>query len=188
MDNLSSKQMRDIGFLYESIYQEKQETAEIITEEDFCHILAIEICNALIEEGLLEGEVITETTIKEGKLGTAWRIASDVVKPVIKQVTGLGTNPKTRLGKNVRDLQKVGFGAALSQPVRTWNTVTGALKGAFTGAVGGATQPTGGGPIDATQRAIRAAQGESVPAAPDKRKQDKPNLDLTPEGTIRVRR
>ena len=162
MSNLSSKKVQDIQSLYESIYQEVQEGAETISEEDFCNILAIEICNALIKEGLLEGEVITETTIKEGKLGTAW----DITKTVIKQGTGLFTKPTTKVGMAARGAQTLATGAALSNPVRAWNTVAGAVKGAF----GGATQPPGGGPVDAANRAIQAAQGKAVPAANDTKK------------------
>lgn len=167
MRNLSSKQVQHIQSLYEGIYQEVQETTETISEEDFCDILSIEICNALIKEGLLEGEIITETTIKEGKLGTAWNVASGLIKPVIKQVTGLGTKPTTAVGQRLRDLQKVAVGGGLLyNPEKALNVVTGAVKGAF----GGATQPTGGGPIDAAGRAIQAAQGEAVPASSDRRR------------------
>jgi hypothetical protein len=173
MRNLSSKQVQDIQSLYEGIYEEVQETAETvetISEEDFCDILSIEICNALIKEGLLEGEIITETTIKEGKLGTAWNVATGLIKPVIKQVTGLGTKPTTALGQKVRTAQKIGVvGGALYNPMGALNTVTGAIGGAVKGAYQGATQP-GGGLIDAASRAIQAAQGKAVPAADDKKK------------------
>jgi hypothetical protein len=194
MDNLSLKQIQQIESLYENIYQEKQETAETtetITEEDFCDILSIEICNALIEAGLLEGEIITETTIKEGKLAAAWNVIKGIVKPVVKQVTGFGTKPTTALGAKVRQGQKLATAAVTGAsivkpevPQRILNTATGTVTGAVKGGYEGATRPTGGGPITAADRAIRAAKGEAVPAASDK----KPNLDLTPQGTIRIRR
>jgi len=193
MDNLSPKQLRQIESLYENIYRKQQETietAETITEEDFCDILSIEICNALIEAGLLEGEIITETTIKEGRLGQAWKAIKGVVGPVIKQVTGFGTKPTTALGTKVRQGQKLTTAAVTGAsvvkpevPQRILNTATGAVTGAVKGGYQGATRPLGGGPITAADRAIRAAKGEAVPAASDK----KPSLDLTPQGTIRVR-
>jgi hypothetical protein len=151
MDNLSAKQIRHIRSLYENIYQEKQETVEIITEEDFCDILSIEICNALIEAGLIEGEIITETTIKEGRLGKVWDAIKGVVKPVFKQVTGFGTKPTTALGTKVRTGQKVGTGALVGAsvsnpevPQRILNTATGTVTGAVKGGYQGATQPTAG--------------------------------------------
>ena len=190
MDNLSPKQMRQIESLYENIYQERQETTETITEEDFCDILSIEICNALIEAGLLEGEIITETTIKEGKLRAAWNAISGVIKPVIKQVTGFGTKPTTALGTKVRLGQKVGTGALVGAsisnrevPQRILNTATGTVTGAVKGGYQGATQPVGGGPITAADRAIRAAKGEAVPATSD----NNPKLDLDSKGKIRIR-
>jgi len=170
MGNLSSKQVLDIQSLYEGIYQDGQESIENISEEDFCDILAIEICNALIEEGLLEGEVISETTIKEGKLTSAVKSAWGVIKPVIKQVTGIGTKPTTRVGRVIRTGQTLATGAAVVQPERTLNIATGTVGGAVKGAYQGATKPTGGGPIDAAGRAIKAAQGQAVPAADDRRR------------------
>lgn len=180
MDNLSPKQLRQIESLYENIYRKQQETietAETITEEDFCDILSIEICNALIEAGLLEGEIITETTIKEGRLGQAWKAIKGVVGPVIKQVTGFGTKPTTALGTKVRQGQKLTTAAVTGAsvvkpevPQRILNTATGAVTGAVKGGYEGATRPTGGGPIRAAQRALDAASGKAVPAVDDKNK------------------
>lgn len=70
MSNLSSNQIQQIKSLYESIYQEEEKE---LSQEEVCDILAIEIYNALVEEGLLEGEIITETTIKEGRVGQTGR-------------------------------------------------------------------------------------------------------------------
>jgi len=109
MGNLSSKQVQDIQSLYEGIYQDNQET---ISEEDFCDILAIEICNALIKEGLLEGEVITETSLVEGRVMTALKTAGKV----LRQVTGVGTKPTTTAGQVVRGAQQLGTGAAIFNP------------------------------------------------------------------------
>lgn len=162
MSNLSSSQVKKIQSLYEGIYQKEEE----LSQEDVCDILAIEIYNALVEEGLLDGEIITENSVLEGKLMTGLKMIGNV----LKQVTGIGTKPTTKVGKVVRTGQTLATGAAAIQPVRTANIVTGAVTGAVKGAYSGATQPTGGGPIQATQRALDAASGKAVPAADDKNK------------------
>jgi len=174
MSNLSPSQIRKIQSLYEGIYQREEKE---LSQEEVCDILAIEIYNALVEEGLLEGEIVTETTIKEGKVGKAWDVFKRVVGPVVKQVTGFGTKPTTALGTKVRLGQKVGTGAVTGAsfanqevPQRILNTVTGAVTGAVKGGYEGATRPTGGGPIQAAQRALDALQGKAVPAVDDKKK------------------
>lgn len=163
MSNLSSSQVQKIQSLYEGIYQKEEKE---LSQEEVCDILAIEIYNALVEEGLLDGEIITENSLVEGKV----RKGVEILGNVLKQVTGFGTKPTTKVGNIVRDVQKLGTGMVLSQPVRAWNTVSGAVTGAAKGAFGGATQPPGGGPIQATQRALDAASGKAVPAADDKDK------------------
>jgi len=173
MSNLSSSQVQKIQSLYEGIYQKEEKE---LSQEEVCDILAIEIYNALVEEGLLEGEIITETTIKEGRLGQAWRAIKGVVEPVIKQVTGFGTKPTTALGSKVRQGQKLATAAVTGAsvvkpevPQRILNTATGTVTGAVKGGYEGATQPVGGGPIQAAQRALDAASGKAVPAVDDKK-------------------
>lgn len=174
MSNLSSSQVQKIQSLYEGIYQKEEKE---LTQEEVCDILAIEIYNALVEEGLLEGEIITETNIKEGKLGKVWDVFKRVVGPVVKQVTGFKTKPTTELGAKVRQGQKLATAAVTGAsvvkpevPQRILNTATGTVTGAVKGGYEGATRPTGGGPIQAAQRALDAASGKAVPAADDKKK------------------
>jgi hypothetical protein len=186
MSNLSSSQVQKIQSLYEGIYQKEEKE---LTQEEVCDILAIEIYNALVEEGLLEGEIITETTIKEGKFGQAWKAIKGVVGPVIKQVTGFGTKPTTALGTKVRQGQKLTTAAVTGAsvvkpevPQRIFNTATGAVTGAVKGGYEGATRPTGGGPIQAAQRALDAASGKAVPAVDDKKKNGNGGWSSVPSG------
>jgi len=163
MSNLSPSQIQKIQSLYEGIYQREEKE---LSQEEVCDILAIEIYNGLVEEGLLDGEIITENSVVEGRLMTGIKMIGNV----LKQVTGFRTKPTTKVGNIVRDVQKVGTGAALIQPVRTFNTLTGAVTGAVKGGYEGLTQNPGGGPIQAGQRALDALQGKAVPAVDDKKK------------------
>jgi hypothetical protein len=137
MYNSSTKQVRDIQALYEGIYQKEEE--QNLSEEDICDILAIQICNALIEGGLLEGEIITEDSIIEGKLESAIKLAGNV----IKQVTGLQTKPTSNLGRAIRQLQVLTTGASIANqdvPKKILSTIQGAIKGGIEGATGKSQQ------------------------------------------------
>lgn len=168
MSNLSPSQIRKIQSLYEGIYQREEKE---LSQEEVCDILAIEIYNGLVEEGLLDGEIITENSVVEGRLMTGIKMIGNV----LKQVTGFRTKPTTELGKKVRLAQMVGTGAISGAsvanpeaPQRILNTATGAVTGAVKGGYEGATRPVGGGPIRAAQRALDALQGKAVPAVDDK--------------------
>ena len=81
------------------------------------------------------------------------------------------------MGAKVRQGQKLATAAVTGAsvvkpevPQIILNTATGTVTGAVKGGYEGATRPTGGGPIQAAQRALDAASGKAVPAADDKKK------------------
>jgi len=158
MHNLSSKQICDHHRLYENIYKEQPSI-----EDEFDNILAIKLYNALIEDGLITGDLITEDNIDENLITRALAKAPkvlDVVKSVAKQVTGVGTKPTTKTGQVVRDLQKVTTGVVAANPEargRLVGGVTGAVQGAYQGVTKQPEGPSIGDRIKAFQNPPRRA-------------------------------
>lgn len=147
MSNLSSKLVRDINSLYESIY-----STEVLTEEKQNELLMIEWYNSLVEEGYIAGGKIDENCEQE-TLNEVWgKIAGAVTKygPKVMQglrkLTGFGLGP-TAGGK--RKILTTGAGTATAlDPQRAaeivGGTVTGAAKvghGALKGGIEAATKP-----------------------------------------------
>lgn len=146
--NLSSNSVKEIKYLYESIYE--KDTKQSLTEEHLNNILAIELYNALIEDGFIEGNPITEENIREEDFQLqlegvrSWIVSQapklwDLGKNIFKQTTGLGTKPVTTAGRRVRDLQKVTIGALAANP-EARSRVGGAISGAAQGAWQGLTK------------------------------------------------
>jgi hypothetical protein len=143
MSEFSGKNVKDLKEAYASIYSET-ETEEVLSEEEIIESFAREIANEILshlnEEGLLkEGldiqEGILDTPIKS-VLGGLW---GKVVRPVIKQTTGMGTQPKTKAGRVVRAAQTATVPATVvANPGGARDMAVGAVKGAVTGALSGA--------------------------------------------------
>lgn len=144
MSNLSSKQVQDIKSLYESIY------AEVLTEEQKDQILFVEWYNSLVEEGLIEGNVITKNELlDEGvwdKLGQGVAKygpkAMDLLKKAGSKLTGFGLGQGA--GGKRRIATSVIGGATVTNPEkaldiasRTASGVGGAVTGAVKGGVEG---------------------------------------------------
>ena len=146
MSNLSSKLVRDINSLYESIY------SEVLTEEKQNELLMIEWYNSLVEEGYIDGDKIEENYEQE-ILNEIWsKVAGAVTKygPKVMQgfrkLTGFGLGASSG-GK--RRIVTTGAGTATAlDPQRAaeivGGTVTGAAKvghGALKGGIEAATKP-----------------------------------------------
>jgi hypothetical protein len=172
MFHLSSKQVKDINLLYESIY------TEVLTEENQNDLLGIYLYNALVEEGLISGEKIDESyegeTLNEvwGKIAGAVSKYGPKVMQTMRNITGFGLG-KAAGGK--RRIITTGAGTATAldpqkaadvagqAATTTASTIQGAVKGGIEGATG------------------RKDERKSPPQSPQ------PGLELTPQGTIRVR-
>jgi len=147
MSNLSSQKVQQIKSLYESIYR------EVLTEEKQNELLMIEWYNCLVEEGYIVGDKIEETyeqeTLNEvwGNLGAAVTKYGPKVFGALKQVTGYGTKPTTKLGTVVRAGQQaatptvgLNLGATDTKPGIRDRIVGGATQGA-TGVAKGFMDP-----------------------------------------------
>lgn len=142
MSNLSSQQVQEIKSLYESIY------TEVLTEEKQNELLMIEWYNCLVEEGLIENN--SDELLDEGKweqLGKAVTTYGPKVLGALKQVTGYGTKPTTKLGTVVRTGQQIAtptvglnLGATDTKPGIRDRIVGGVVQGT-TGAVKGFVDP-----------------------------------------------
>ena len=129
MSNLSSKLVRDINSLYESIY-----STEVLTEEKQNELLMIEWYNSLVEEGYIAGGKIDENCEQE-TLNEVWgKIAGAVTKygPKVMQglrkVTGFGLGQAAG-GK--RRIVTTGAGTATAlDPQRAAEIVGGTVSGA----------------------------------------------------------
>jgi len=132
----NSKQAQDLRYLYESIYSES-----LVEDED--ELSMIEWYNALVEEGLIGGDLIQNGILSENtfaKIGAAVTKYGprvfNAAKTAFKQVTGVGTKPTTRLGTAVRGGQQLTTGAVVASP-----DARERIAGAATGAVQGAMNP-----------------------------------------------
>ena len=132
----NSKQAQDLRYLYESIYSES-----LVEDED--ELSMIEWYNALVEEGLIGGDLIQNGILSENtfaKIGAAVTKYGprvfNAAKTAFKQVTGVGTKPTTRLGTAVRAGQQLTTGAVVASP-----DARERIAGAATGAVQGAMNP-----------------------------------------------
>ena len=132
----NSKQAQDLRYLYESIYSES-----LVEDED--ELSMIEWYNALVEEGLIGGDLIQNGILSENtfaKIGAAVTKYGprvfNAAKTAFKQVTGAGTKPTTRLGTAVRAGQQLTTGAVVASP-----DARERIAGAATGAVQGAMNP-----------------------------------------------
>ena len=137
MSEFSGKNVKDLKEAYASIYSET-ETEEMLSEEELFESFYSEI-----EENLkLFVEELSEQNLQEGPnidLGKVGRGIWNVVRPVIKQTTGMGTQPTTRTGRAVRAVQTATVPATLAaNPGGVRDMAVGAVTGAVKGAVSGA--------------------------------------------------
>jgi len=171
MSNLSSKKVQDIYSLYEGMYQKE----EILTEEQVNELIAIEWYNALVEEGIIDGELITENAAANpgfwGKLGNAITSGGPKIMNALRKVTGFG------LGKDVggkRRIVTAGAGTATAiDPQKAAQQVGGVAQGTATATRGAVT-----GALDA----LSQKQKEKEAAASDPRAYIDPST-----GTIKYR-
>jgi hypothetical protein len=163
MSYLSSKQVHDISSLYESIY------SEVLSEEKQNQLFMMEWYNAMIAEGLIEGDIVDEEDILNenlwAKAGQAIQKYGPKAMELARKVTGFG------LGQGAGGKRRIittGAGTATAlDPQKAADIVTGTVSGAAN-VVSGAVK----GGIEAGTR---------------KKPEQQSNLDLTPQGTIRVR-
>lgn len=152
MSYLSSKQVHDINSLYESIY------SEVLSEEKQNQLFMMEWYNAMITEGLIDGDVVDEEGILDENLwvkaGQAIQKYGPKAMELARKVTGFGLGQGAG-GK--RRILTTGAGTVVAtDPEKAARQVTGAATGAAT----------------ATNRAIQAASGQAVPASPDRRRNE----------------
>jgi len=143
MSEFSGKNVKDLKEAYASIYSET-ETEEVLSEEEIIESFAREIANEILshlnEEGLLKEsadlqEGWLDATLKQVGKG-AW---DKVVRPFIKQTTGMGTQPTTKSGRVVRAVQTATVPATVvANPGGARDVAVGAVKGALSGALSGA--------------------------------------------------
>lgn len=168
MSYLSSKQMHDINSLYESIY------SEVLSEEKQNQLFMMEWYNAMVVEGLIDGNIADEESILDENLwvraGQAIQKYGPKAMELARKVTGFGLGQGAG-GK--RRIVTTGAGTvAATDPEKAARQVGGVVTGTTT----------------ALSRAGQAAMGQAVPAANDKKKaEQESSLGLTPQGTIRVR-
>ena len=164
MSYLSSKQVHDINSLYESIY------SEVLSEEKQNQLFMMEWYNAMIAEGLIDGDTIDEEGILDENLwvkaGQAIQKYGPKAMELARKVTGFG------LGQGVGGKRKaltIGAGTATAiDPQKAAQQVSGAVTG--------------------TANVLQGAVKGGIEAATKKKpEQSQPSLGLTPEGTIRVR-
>lgn len=164
MSYLSSKQVHDINSLYESIY------SEVLSEEKQNQLFMMEWYNAMIAEGLIDGDTIDEEGILDENLwvkaGQAIQKYGPKAMELARKVTGFG----------------LGQGAGGKRRIIT----TGAGTVAATDPEKAAQQV--GGAVTGTANVLQGAVKGGIEAATKKKpEQSQPSLGLTPEGTIRVR-
>jgi hypothetical protein len=101
--NQSPKEIKNIANLYTSIYTNKDVLDEELQE---LKLFMIEWYNSLVEKGLVKGQYFgEEVLLDEGfwdQVATKGPKVVKAVGQVLKQVTGYGTKPTTRLGTAVR--------------------------------------------------------------------------------------
>jgi len=101
--NQSPKEIKNIANLYTSIYTNKDVLDEELQE---LKLFMIEWYNILVEKGLVKGQYFgEEVLLDEGfwdQVATKGPKVVKAVGQVLKQVTGYGTKPTTRLGTAVR--------------------------------------------------------------------------------------
>jgi len=139
MSEFSGKNVKDLKEAYASIYSETDDN-EVISEEIFEEELFESFYAQVEEEIKLFIKELSEETLNEAPdLNVAARKLWNVVRPVIKQTTGLGTQPTTRTGRVVRGLQTATVPATvIANPGGARDMAVGAVKGAVSGAVSGA--------------------------------------------------
>jgi hypothetical protein len=101
--NQSPKEIRNIANLYGSIYTNKDVLDEEIQE---LKLFMIEWYNSLVENGLVKGEYFDEEVLLDediwSQIATKGPKVVNTAIKVLKQATGYGTKPTTKLGTAVR--------------------------------------------------------------------------------------
>lgn len=156
MSDLSPKKVQDINSLYTSMYKREltveqrqlqalnEEINSYYSEEEWKEIyemteFMVKWHNALVSEGLIEGRIINEEVLAENVgAGVKWATTAwNAARPVIKQVTGFGTQAQTRTGRALRAVQQLAVPALMGNEQARgalWGAVTGAVKGGYEGA------------------------------------------------------
>ena len=129
----SSKQVQTIRSLYESI------CTEPLTEERQNKLLMIELYNTLVIEGFIKGSLIENEVITEGawtKIGGAVTKYGPKIGPAIasaaSKLTGFG-QPLTKKTVAKQVVSGLAGGSTITNPQRTYNTVSGGIQGAVSG-------------------------------------------------------
>lgn len=145
MSKFSGKTVKDMKEAYPSVYSKSQKD-DVLTEEKIYNMLAEELkllamewCEEYIEKGMSDDDILLdEDLMKKGQ--AVW----NVVRPIVKQLTGLGAQPTTRTGRVVRAVQQATVPATVvANPGGSRDIAVGAVTGAFKGAFEGGTQAAG---------------------------------------------
>lgn len=98
MSYSSSKQVSHMASLYESIY------SQVLTEEQEIKLSIIECYNALLNEGIIDGDLIQNNiALDEGKTTEFLKLLGRG----LTQATGVMTQPTTKAGRITRSVQQV---------------------------------------------------------------------------------
>ena len=161
MSRLTTNEIKTLMEAYQEVYSPKN-----LTEEDQNNLLMIEFYNALVEEGFIGGKIIDELYETEILENLSTRIAGAVTKygpkigSALQKLTGFGTGPGAG-GK--RRALTIGAGTATAiDPQKAANQVSGAVTGT----------------ASAINRGARAASGQAVPAAGQKKEYQYNSFDV----------
>ena len=164
MSRLTAIEIKNLMEAYQEVYSHQK-----LTEEEQNQLFMIEWCNAMIDEGLIDGDVVDEEGILDEnvwtKVGQAVQRYGPRAMELARKVTGFGLGPSSG-GK--RRIITTGTGTVVAtDPKKASHQVSSAVTRT----------------ASAVNRGVRAASGQAVPSATEQQ----PRLGLTPQGTIRVR-
>jgi len=164
MYRLTETGIKNLMEAYREVYYPQK-----LTEEEQNQLFMIEWCNAMIVEGLIDGDVVDEEGILDenvwARAGQAVQKYGPKAMELARKVTGFGLGPSSG-GK--RRIITTGTGTVVANdPKKASQQVSGAVTGT----------------ASAVNRGVKAASGQAVPAAET---EQQPRLGLTPQGTIKV--
>lgn len=139
MSDITPKKFREMREAYASVYSKTNDVvdSDVLSEEELFENFYGQIDDLFTD---LNKQELTEQGRREALmqgLKAIWGLA----RPVIKQTTGMGTQPKTKLGRAVRAAQTATVPATvLANPGGVRDMAVGAVTGALRGGAEGAYQ------------------------------------------------
>lgn len=160
----SAKQIKEIQYLYESIYMQN------LTENQKNELLMVELYNALVEEGFIDGYIIEDGILYEGvsvKVAKAIEKYGPMVGRTLQRFTGFGLGQSAG-GK--RRIITTGAGtAAVLDPEKARERAGDIFRGTVSAIGHGAS---------AIHRGIKAASGQGVPPSSAEKKYQLNSFDV----------